>query len=96
LFLVWGKRKEGIFGNRPIRCPLFFPQKQKNSTTDKRGLNPRPEQFRLAWFFPDPTIGDGLVDKKRGDIWARARDRATQYHDGYRTYGTGTKHALRG
>jgi hypothetical protein len=55
---------------------------------DKRGLNPRPEQFRLAWFFPDPTIGDGLVDKKRGDIWARARDRATQYHDGYRTYGT--------
>jgi hypothetical protein len=20
LFLVWGKRKEGVFGNRPIRC----------------------------------------------------------------------------
>jgi hypothetical protein len=28
-------------------------------------------------------IGCFLFGKEKGDMWPRARDRATQYHDGY-------------
>jgi hypothetical protein len=30
-----------------------------------------------------PFIGCFLLGKEKGDMWPRARDRATQYHDGY-------------
>jgi hypothetical protein len=34
----------------------------------------------------NPFLADCFIlGKEKGDMWPRARDRATQYHDGYRT-----------